>query len=150
VLPTLLALLACQPTPTDPPGVEPTTDEPIVEDPGATPSANEPVDGEAKLVMLSAFDREVSVAVGSTLHYRFQSHGSVGYGAEQRCSDETVVRYVRTDIAYEQSEAERAGKTGADAATGTFVFEAIAPGTVDELFRGSVERSATFTIVVAE
>ena len=65
-----------------------------------------------------------------------------------------MVRYVRTDTAYEQSETERAGKPGSDAATGTFVFEAIATGTatvtVDTLFRGSTEESTTFTIVVTD
>jgi hypothetical protein len=60
--------------------------------------------------------------------------------------------YVRTDTAYEQTEAQRAGKAGADAATGTFVFEARKPGTaslqVRALFRDTVESQSEFTITV--
>lgn len=88
------------------------------------------------------------------MHYAFKSHGSVGYGANQTCSNENVVRYVRTDMVFAQSEAERAGKPGSDAATGAFVFESVAPGratvTVDEVFRGTTEQSTTFEIVVSE
>jgi hypothetical protein len=62
------------------------------------------------------------------------------------------VVYVRTDTAYEQTEAQRAGKAGADAATGTFVFEARKPGTaslqVRALFRDTVESQSEFTITV--
>jgi hypothetical protein len=155
VLPTLLALLACQPKPTDPPADQAKPDQPaIVEPDSGKPTNDTPAAADGKIVKLSPLEREVSVAVGATLQYSFNSHASVGYGANQQCSDETVVRYVRTDIVYEQSEAERAGKPGADAATGTFVFEAVAPGTatvtVDEVFRGTTEQSTTFTIVVGE
>jgi hypothetical protein len=149
VLPALLALSSCQPKPTDPPADAATTDAPFSELPPSDPPAT-----SDDVVQLSPLEKQVSVTVGSSLTYSFNSHSSVGYGAEQTCSDESIVRYVRTDTVYEQSEAERAGKTGADAATGTFVFEAVAPGTatvtVDELFRGSVEQSTTFTIVVSE
>jgi hypothetical protein len=143
-----LALSACQPKPNRPATDEPNPDKPFAEQPGAdTPAAD-------LEVVLSPLEPQVGVAVGTTLHYTFKSHGSVGYGANQRSSDETVVRYVRTDTAYEQSEADRAGKTGADAATGTFVFEAVAPGiatlTIEEVFRGTVEQSTTFTITVGE
>lgn len=154
VLPTLLALLACQPEPqpTDPPAADqPATDQPIADQPIA---ADPDVPVESGQVNLSPLENRVTVEVGTTLRYSFRSHGSVGYGASQQCSNEAVVRYVETNIEYEQSEAERAGKTGADAATGTFVFEAVAPGTttvtVDEEFRGTSETTTTFTIVVTD
>jgi hypothetical protein len=156
VLPTLLALLACQQKPTDPPDAgEPTTNEPTAVESGTVePATDKPTDADGKVVVLSPLEKEVSVAVGTTLQYSFKSHASVGFGANQTSSDEAVVRYVRTDTAYKQSEAERAGKPGSDAATGTFVFQAVAPGTatltVDEVFRGTVEQSTTFTIVVTE
>lgn len=159
VLPPVLALLACQPQPADPPTIEPSTDEPMTDKPDKPdkpnePVADEPATADSNAVVLTPFEQKVSVAVGTSLRYSFKSHGSVGYGANQACSDEAVVRYVRTDTVYEQSEAERAGKTGADAATGTFVFEAVAPGTatvtIDEVFRGTTEQSYTFTIVVSE
>jgi hypothetical protein len=153
VPPTLLALLACQPQPqpTDPPAADqPIADQPIADQPAADPGV--PV--ESGQVNLVPFKSRVHVEVGTTLRYSFRSHASVGYGASQRCSNESVVRYVETNIEYEQSEAERAGKTGADAATGTFVFEAVAPGTttvtVDEEFRGTSETTTTFTIVVTD
>jgi hypothetical protein len=146
LLTTLIALLACQPNPAEPSTVEPGTDPPTT----VEPDTGKPTDGN--VIVLSPLEQQVAVAVGATMSYAFNSHASVGYGADQKCSDEAVVRYVRTDTAYEQSEAERAGKTGADAATGTFVFEAVAPGTatvtIDEVFRGAVEQSTTFTIVV--
>lgn len=151
VLPILLVLLACQPKqPTNPPN----TDEPVTVEPDTgKPIADEPA-ADDKVVVLSPLEQQVGVAVGTTLQYSFKSHASVGYGANQTSSDETVVRYVRTDVAYAQSEAERGGKPGSDAATGTFVFEAVAPGTatvtVDEVFRGETEKSTTFTIVVSE
>jgi hypothetical protein len=150
MLPTLLALLACQPKPTDPATVEPDTKEPVV----VEPDEGDPVAADGKIVELSPLEQQVSVTVGTTLRYSFKSHASVGLGADQKSSDEAVIRYVQTDTKFQQSEAERAGKPGSDAATGTFVFEAVAPGTatltVDEMFRGETEKSTTFTIVVTE
>ena len=62
--------------------------------------------------------------------------------------------HVRTDMQYEQSEQERAGKTGADAATGTFVFQASAPGSstlrVTELFRGETQLEVEYAITVVD
>jgi hypothetical protein len=156
VLPTLLALLACHPKPTDPPDAgETTATEPNTNETGMVePNADKPATADGNVVVLSPLEQQVSVAVGTTLQYSFKSHASVGVGGDQTSSDEAVVRYVRTDTAYQQSEAEREGKPGSDAATGTFVFEAVAPGTasltIDEMFRGNAEQSTVFTIVVTE
>jgi hypothetical protein len=146
LIPAAFVLLACRPKPSEQPE-QPEQPEAVVE-----PDQGEPV--AITEVKLSPLEKDVSVVVGGTLLYSFKSHASVGYGATQQVTDPAVVKYVRTDTAYEQSEAERAGKTGADAATGTFVFEAVAPGnttvTVEEQFRGTVEQSTTFTITVTE
>lgn len=150
VLPILLALLACQPKPADPQTAEPKPDQPNTVE--SEPNPVDPATTDAKVVELSPLEPQVRVATGATLQYAFKSHASVGYGANQTCSDEAVVRYVRTDMAYQQPETEQGRPPGGDAATGTFVFEAVAPGTatvtVEEVFRGTVERSTTFTIVV--
>lgn len=139
-------LVACQPKPADPP-TQP-ADQPVVE-----PDEGKPV--TATQVTLSPLEqKEVEVTVGTTLLYSYKSHASVGLGAMQEVADPAVVEYVRTDMKYEQSEADRRGKTGADAATGTFVFEAVAAGTttvkVEEWMRGDVLQSSTFTITVTD
>jgi hypothetical protein len=130
VLPAVLALFACHANSNDPQPQQP--DVPTVD------------------VTLSPLEKDVTVPVGATLLYSFESHASVGYGASQQVADSAVIQYVRTDTNYERSEEPR--PPGGDAATGVFVFEAIAPGTttltVDEQFRGTTEQSTTFTITV--
>ncbi|HLT41018.1 MAG TPA: hypothetical protein VK034_32295, partial [Enhygromyxa sp.] len=105
-------------------------------------------------VRLSPLEQKVEVTVGTTLLYSFRSHASVGLGARQTVADAAVVKHFRTDTDYEQTEAERKGKTGADAATGTFVFEAVAPGRstlkVLETFRGKTELERDYKITVIE
>ncbi len=143
----LLALSACRSTPTDTPAEPGQHDTPIAE-----PDTGTPVAGPSEVQLSALGDKQLSVSVGATLTYSFKSHASVGLGATQEIADQGVIRYVRTDTAFEQSEAERVGKTGADAATGTFVFEAVGPGTttltINEQFRGSTEVGSTFTITV--
>lgn len=142
--PVLLALLACHPSP-DPAGPSTTTTgaDPVVE-----PDSGKPV--KADEVTLSPTQTAVTVAVGTKLLYSFPQWASVGLWAEQKVADETVVRYVRTDEVYAQPEADR--PPGGDSATGTFVFEAVAPGTttvqIDESDKGTVKQSTTFTITV--
>jgi hypothetical protein len=143
LLPAVLALIACHSHSTDPQPQDPNTPTPVVE-----PDEGKPVtQGE---VTLSPLERDVTVPVGATLLYSFKSHASVGYGASQQVADAAVIQYVRTDTNYQQTEEPR--PPGGDAATGVFVFEAIAPGTttltIDEQFRGTTEQSTTFTITV--
>jgi hypothetical protein len=143
VLPAVLALFACHGHSTDPQPQQPDAPTPVVE-----PDEGKPV---ARVeVTLSPLEKNVTVPVGATLLYSFDSHASVGYGASQQDSDSAVIQYVRTDTNYERSEEPR--PPGGDAATAVFVFEAIAPGTttltVDEQFRGTTEQSTTFTITV--
>lgn len=142
----LFALLACQSSSKDPQPAQPETPPPVVE-----PDDGKPVE-QASEVKLSQLEREVTVKVGDTLTYSFKSHGSVGYGAIQQVADAAVVKYVRTDMNYEQPDKVSQGMPGADAATGVFVFEAVAAGTttvtVEEQFRGTTESSTAFTITV--
>jgi hypothetical protein len=143
VLPAVLALIACHANSSDPQPQQPDAPTPVVE-----PDEGKPVT-QAE-VALSPLEKNVTVAVGTTLLYSFESHASVGYGASQQVADSAVIQYVRTDTNYERSEEPR--PPGGDAATAVFVFEAIAPGTttltVDEQFRGTTEQSTTFTITV--
>lgn len=131
---------------------EPAKPEPDAKpDPVVEPDAGKPV-APGSIIELEPFQTEVRAPLGATLRWSFRSHGSVGYGASHAIGDAAILAYRTTEMAYEQSEAEREGKTGADAATGTFVFEAIGVGTttlqVDNEFRGSVEQSTTYTITV--
>lgn len=147
---TCLLALACVPTAeiTEQPST--TTEQPsgTTEQPSADESA------QKSLIQLSQFETTLTVETGTELHYSFKSHGSVGFGADFEVGDPTVLEHVRTDIAYEQSEQERAGKTGADAATETFVFTAKAPGTstlkITELFRGDPQLALEYTITVVD
>jgi len=153
-LPLLLAL-ACTPTaeiteqPSTTTAAQPSS---TTEQPSTTgePSADKPVEGGP--VSLSQFETTLTVATGTELRYSFKSHASVGFGAKYEVGDPAVLEYVRTDMDYEQSEAEREGKTGADAATGTFVFKAIAPGSttlkVTEAFRGDPQLEVEYAITV--
>jgi hypothetical protein len=115
-----------------------------------------PAEDERIGVELSPLDTTLThtVPTGTTLRYSYKSHASVGYGASYDIGDPTVLGHLRTDVDYVQSEQERAGKAGADRATGTFVFEALAPGSstlhVQEVFRGSTEREIEYTITVVE
>jgi hypothetical protein len=156
----VLALVACTPS-TEPESAEPEKPtqpaKPAEPEPPAKPETPPPQvepdpAADANAVKLSPLQKEVTVPVGAKLTYSFNSHASVGFGATQNVADPAVVKYVRTDKDYDQSAEERANKDGADGGTGTFVFEAIAPGTakvtVEELFRGDVESSTTFTITV--
>jgi hypothetical protein len=146
LFPAVLVLLACHASSSDPQPEQPDESAPVVE-----PDDGKPVSPTSE-VKLSPLERDVNVPVGTTLLYSFQSHASVGFGAAQQVADSTVVEYLRTDTNYEQTEEQRAGKPGSDAATGVFVFQAVAPGsttvTVDEQFRGTTETSTTFTITV--
>ncbi len=96
--------------------------------------------------------KEVTVKVGDQLTYSFEVHGSVGYSGAYKIDHEEVVMFADEKIKYHHPERMKEGMTGGDAATGTYVFKAKAPGTatitVDQLFRGEVEASSAFNITV--
>jgi hypothetical protein len=143
----LLSPLACHskdsPEPAKP---EPSEPEPIVE-----PDPGKPV-APGSIITLDPFATEVRAPLGAELRWSFKSHGSVGYAASHAIGDEQVVAYRKTDMTYEYPDKVAAGMPGGDAATGTFVFEAVGVGTttlrVDNEFRGTVEQSTTYTITV--
>ncbi|KIG19272.1 hypothetical protein DB30_03828 [Enhygromyxa salina] len=105
-------------------------------------------------ITLGDLQTEITAPVGAELYYAYPDHASVGYGAVFEVEDPQIIQHLRTDVAFEQSKADRAGKTGADKATGTFVFKAVAPGTtglrITRKFRGETEYEAAFTITVVE
>jgi hypothetical protein len=144
----LSSLLAChakgEPEPTEP-DAEP---EPVAK---PEPDDGKPV-APGSLITLEPFQTEVRASLGAELRWSFKSHGSVGYAASHAIGDETVLAYRETEMAYEHPDKVAAGMPGGDAATGTFVFEAVGVGTttlrVDNEFRGTVEQSTTYTITV--
>jgi hypothetical protein len=152
---SILGLLALACTPksevSDQPRTTTQQDEPastIVEHEPAQPS------GEGQIVKLSQVETTLTVKTGTQLHYSYKSHASVGYGAKFEIGNPAVLEHLRTDMAYEQSEEERADKDGADKATGTFVFTAKSAGSstleVRELFRGDPELELEYAITVID
>lgn len=94
----------------------------------------------------------ITVRPGERLTWSYRQHASVGYGASHTVSNAGVVRLVDTRTVYEHPEHMQGPMTGGDAATGTFVFEAVAAGeAVIELrndFRGQVEKRVRVTVTV--
>lgn len=156
---SILSLLALACTPKSEVSDQPrTTAEPpsTTAEPPSTIVEHEPAQpsGEGEIVKLSQAETTLTVKTGTQLHYSYKSHASVGYGAKFEISNEAVLEHLRTDMAYEQSEEERAEKDGADKATGTFVFTAKSAGSstlkVRETFRGKPELELEYAITVTD
>lgn len=109
---------------------------------------------EGGTITLTSARTDLEVTPGTRLRYSFRSHPSVGVGAEFTIGDSGVLRHVRTETAYKHWVRARLGTPGADAATGTFLFEAAGAGSstlkVLETFRGATEREITYTITVVK
>lgn len=165
---TCLLALACTPTAeiSDPPSTTTTTDQPsttTAEQPSSTtdqpsgttdePSTDEqPSTDATNAIDLAESEKTLTVPTGTELRYSYKSHASVGLGASFEIGNPAVLEHLRTDKDYKQSEAEREGKAGADAATGTFVFKAGAPGSttleVHEQLRGKQKLLDKYEITV--
>ena len=155
-----LFVCACTPTSVDPQvpgdGAEPaaSSSTPVVEaeppEPGAD-AANAGGSGPVSLNPLRA--PEVEVGLGVTLTWGFESHGSVGKGGGCSSSDAGVVRFVGEEVIYDNPEDVQAGMSGADGGQGVISFETVGAGTAEITcevdFRGSVERTDSFSITVA-
>jgi hypothetical protein len=148
----VLASLASARAGAEPPGPasgdKPTPGQ-VASPPKEEPAAK-PARAQVELTPLGA--RKVEVSVGTELTFSFSQHGSVGRYAEHEEADPAVVRFSREDMKFHHPERVKAGMAGADAATGTYVFEAVAPGTatvtIRDMFRGTAENTYTFTVVV--
>ncbi|HAI77272.1 MAG TPA: hypothetical protein DCM08_13625 [Microscillaceae bacterium] len=81
-------------------------------------------------------------------------HGSVGFTAAYEISDEQIVELVNSEVVYRKSDAERKGKTGADAADKVFTFKALSPGkatiTLKQSYRGEPKEERRYQIEVVE
>lgn len=164
----VISILACakppaesEPPPTDAPLIEesqPAQDEETELDEPDEPEELDAPDEQAQVV--DAKELRLSplrgssyiVAPGTTITWSYESHGSVGKGGSCSSSSQMVVRYLREDVDYDNPEKMEAGMSGADGGTATVVFEALAAGsaeiTCEVEFRGSVERTDTFSITV--
>lgn len=95
---------------------------------------------------------EITLAPGRRMFYEYPLHLSVGVACRYVIEDDTIVKLAENKEVYKQPE--RLGMPGADAATGTFVFEAINPGRtvvmLQHLFRGGIEKEIRVNVVVAE
>jgi len=95
---------------------------------------------------------EITLAPGRRMFYEYPLHLSVGVSCQYVIEDDTIVKLAENKEVYKQPE--RLGIPGADAATGTFFFEAVKPGrtvvTLQHLFRGSIEKEIRVNVVVAE
>lgn len=94
----------------------------------------------------------LTVPCGQRLVYDYPLHSSVGFDARYQIADPQVVGFVEQTADYHSLKRLIPGITGADKATGHFVFEALQPGsttlTLEHLYRFEVEKTVTITITV--
>ncbi|TFG65354.1 MAG: hypothetical protein E4H36_00125 [Spirochaetales bacterium] len=95
---------------------------------------------------------EAGFLPGQHLSYTFELYESVGFDADYRISDQSVLAFVERKEKYVNPKQMRQGMTGADDAEGTFVFRTLKPGRATliilHLFRGDVEKEISFRLTV--
>ncbi len=91
-----------------------------------------------------------TLKVGEKAYLSIDVHGSVGYWADYKISNEEVINLKDT-----QTEAyypEKEGMPGGDKAKKTFIFEAKSIGTsnvtITRIFRGTTDKEIVFQIIV--
>lgn len=95
----------------------------------------------------------LKISIGTILKYTYPQHTSVGYEGEFKIGNEAILLLEEDKTTYHAPErmAER-GITGADGATGQFIFKAIKIGqtklTLQHLFRFEVEKELIFDITI--
>ncbi|TAF68282.1 MAG: hypothetical protein EAZ55_00230 [Cytophagales bacterium] len=105
---------------------------------------------------ISPLEDKMSVKVGEKFYYSYSSHGSVGLYADYELADNIYVKFVQDYLKYEnpQYKSNNTVMTGADAATGYFIFEALAEGSIEitfrEMFRGSAQREHKVKVQVVK
>lgn len=77
----------------------------------------------------------IKLKVGQTAYLSYTVHGSVGIGGGVEVADEAILKTTDKHLAYHQVQVE--GKTGADKATETLVFQALKEGKTLLVFRDS-------------
>ena len=101
---------------------------------------------------LIPFKSHQTVFLGDIIEYTGHVHGSVGEQFTVDMKDNGVLRFIDTEIDYEQDQS--LGMSGADGAWKTYLFQATKVGettiTIQELFRGEVISERVITVIVEE
>lgn len=111
---------------------------------------------QKKPLLEYSLDESKVFTIGQGKQFRVQMfvHGSVGFTAAYEISDEQIVEFLESEIKYRKSDAERKGKTGADAADKVFTFKALSPGkatiTLKQSYRGEPKDERRYQIEVVE
>jgi len=106
-----------------------------------------------RVVKLSPLgNKDIKVKPGTRLTWSYESHGSVGKTGSCSIGNKTSVKLVDRTTKYKYPDKIKKGMKGADRGTGTYVFEAVAPGkariTCSTGFRGKTQRTDEYTVTV--
>lgn len=98
---------------------------------------------------------QLTIKKGTKLTFSYRKHTSVGFEADFEIENEAVLVCRGDEIRYHYPERLKDPQiTGADAATGKMVFEAIKAGktrlTLQELFRFEVENEHIFELIIKD
>ncbi|GAB5416400.1 MAG: hypothetical protein Crog4KO_10140 [Crocinitomicaceae bacterium] len=101
-------------------------------------------------VELIPFKGQETVYLGDVVTYTGHVHGSVGEQVSAQILEDGVLRFIDTEIDYEQDQSQ--GLSGGDGAWKSFVYHATKVGettiTIQEIFRGEIMQERTITINV--
>ncbi len=101
-------------------------------------------------ISLIPFKSQETVMLGDVITYTGHVHGSVGEQVTIEIMEDSVLRFIDTEIDYEQDQSQ--GLSGGDGAWKSFIYQATKVGettiTIQEVFRGEVMQEHTITINV--
>lgn len=101
-------------------------------------------------VSIIPFKGNQTVELGDIVTYTGHVHGSVGEQVTVRILNDSVLRFIDSEIDYEQDQSQ--GLSGGDGAWKTFTYQATTIGettiTIQEIFRGEIMQERTITINV--
>jgi hypothetical protein len=107
---------------------------------------------EKGMKQIIPFYASIDVEVGQKLYYSASVHGSVGTQVEAWSGNDAVLKLNDTHFAYD--DRKKAKMPGGDAATRTFIFEALKAGkcivVIEENFRGKLQEKYEVEIIVRE
>lgn len=95
----------------------------------------------------------LKVRIGTILKYTYPQHSSVGYEGNFKIENQTFLALEENQITYHDPKRMAENNiSGADGATGQFLFKAIKTGqtklTLQHLFRFEVEKELIFDITI--
>ncbi len=101
-------------------------------------------------IQLTPLETNYIVKVGQTLTYTANVHGSVGETTEVTAPNENTIKL--TDTKHKYNHPEKSNMPGGDAATVTYLFDALQTGEghviVVDSFRGEIQNTYDFKITV--